>query len=101
MYNIFCKNNGPASNLSDIFTNIRNRLFLLDTKRKTIKDYNQHLSLLYVNGIMYVTSNFSLVASTGTIKIIGRFSINMFVLETAKHCAPISQRAPSINIPLI
>lgn len=47
-----------------------------------------------------ITSNFNLLASMGTIDIIGRFSINTFAVEVAKHCFSKSQRAPSINIPL-
>lgn len=50
--------------------------------------------------ILYVTSNLSLLASIGTIEIIGRFSINIFDFEIAKHFRFKSQRPPSINIPL-
>lgn len=50
---------------------------------------------------MSITSNLSLLASIGTMDRIGRFSTNIFDLEVAKHCFSKSQRAPSINSPLI
>lgn len=50
---------------------------------------------------MYFTINFNLFISMGTIKIIGRLSINIFDFERAKQWTSKSQRAPSMNIPLM
>lgn len=49
---------------------------------------------------MLLTRSLSLLTSMGMINIIGRSSTNIFDLELAKHFVSISQRAPSINMPL-